>query len=619
METNLLIFLAIPFIGLLTVLFLPSRLEKGLSNISIIVSMANLVLLLAFSMLWFLGGKINYEYTLTTLFKNNEIHIFVQFLFDRITLVFGVMGAIIMLAITLFSKYYLHRDKGYKKYFVMLMLFFLSYNIVVFSGNFETLFIGWEFIGVCSFILIGFYQNRFLPQKNSLKVISTFRIGDIALILATWLSHHIWHKNVLFSQLLDKETLSLHLKDNYNLAVFLVLLIVVAALVKSAQFPFSYWLPRALEGPTSSSALFYGALSTHIGVFLLLRTYPYWSGMNVVVFLIIGISILTFFITTFIARVQSSVKVQIAYFSIAQIGLIFIEIAIGWHTLALLHTAGNMMFRTYQLLVSPSVLGYRIHNMVFGQVKQNSKKNSVLLNSIFVLSIKEWNMDSCFKNLIWSPLKFIGKQMNKIPAKITFISSVVLILVGSVLEFSSYHNEHGLLQGMSVFLSLWGLLILLKSFASKKNAITAWTSIMLAQFLIALSIGITSKLFGPLYMLLFFGGTILAFIVGYICLYRIHKIDTDIVLNRFHGYSYLKPKMSIVFLICSLCAAGLPITPTFIGMDVMFSHIDLHQIPLITITSISFLVLEIAVFRIYTRIFLGPFKENTHAMPYTSS
>ena len=140
-------------------------------------------------------------------------------------------------------------------------------------------------------------------------------------------------------------------------------LFLLAALVKSAQFPFSSMLPRAMEGPATSSAIFYGSLSVHMGVFLLLRTFPLWDNLLVFKVVVIIFGMITSLFATLIARVQSSVKTQIAYSSIAQIGIIFIEVALGFHTLAIFHFAGNAFLRTYQLLVSPAVLSYLIHGL----------------------------------------------------------------------------------------------------------------------------------------------------------------------------------------------------------------------------------------------------------------
>ena len=139
----------------------------------------------------------------------------------------------------------------------------------------------------------------------------------------------------------------------------------LAAAAKSAQFPFSFWLPRAMEGPTPSSAIFYGSLSVHLGVFLLLRAFPLIENQMTVRILIAALGFFTFMIAVGTSRVQSSVKSQVAYSSISHIGFIFIEIALGFQILAIVHFIGNGFLRTYQLLISPSIVSYKIREQFY--------------------------------------------------------------------------------------------------------------------------------------------------------------------------------------------------------------------------------------------------------------
>jgi NADH-quinone oxidoreductase subunit L len=141
---------------------------------------------------------------LITLFVTTELEIFIDFYFDKVTAAYAVIGAAITFLVAVFSKYYLHREEGFKRFFTSLLLFYTGYNIIIFSGNFETLFIGWEFLGISSFLLIAFYRDRFLPVKNGLKVISVYRLSDICLLLAMWFSHHLWHENITFVKLNDR-------------------------------------------------------------------------------------------------------------------------------------------------------------------------------------------------------------------------------------------------------------------------------------------------------------------------------------------------------------------------------------------------------------------------------
>ena len=301
------------------------------------------------------------------------------------------------------------------------MLFATAYNFIILSGNFETLFIGWEIKGICSFLLIAFYRNRYLPVKNAFKAVSYYRISDVAIMLAMWMMHHLTHQNITFAQLGEAKNTAIAL-DQPGMAIFIVCMLILPAAIKSAQFPFTTWLPRAMEGPTSSSAIFYGSLSVHIGIFLLLRTHPFWEDMLWAKVLIIIIGGLTAVVATMIARVQPTVKTQIAYSSAAQIGLMFIEIALGFHWLVLIHFAGNAFLRTYQLLVSPSVLNYLVHHQYFHYTLPMQKPVSRIKASLYILGIKEWNLDTIMFNFLWSPFKWIGK-------KFQFLHSTVFVAV----------------------------------------------------------------------------------------------------------------------------------------------------------------------------------------------
>lgn len=616
-------FIWIPFIGFLISIFIPRKKENLISGIAISTVGLHLIGILAFFVFWLMNSYPSLNIKHIVLFETEYIEIFIDFYFDKITAVFVGVGSLIAFAVTIFSRYYLHRDEGFKRYFNTILLFFVSYNLVVFSGNFETLFIGWEILGVCSFLLIAFYRSRYLPVKNSLKVISIYRMGDICLILAMWMSHHLWHENITFLKLNDLKLVALHLNEHYWYGVFISLMILIAAAAKSAQLPFSSWLPRAMEGPTTSSAIFYGSLSVHLGVFLLLRTYPYWESLIIIKVFIIIIGVITSIIATSIARVQSSVKTQIAYSSIAQIGLIFIEVALGFHNLALIHFAGNSFLRTYQLLVSPSVLSYLIHDMVFSfSPKKQNEANSIFTkvkNTVYILSIKEWNMDFLLQYFLWNPFKWVGQKLNFLTKK----GSVILLSIMYVSGLYCYYFQENIpgriFELLPYFFSMGGLILILKAFVERGDAIWAWGFVIMGQLFIALSIALLNENFGHNYIFIYLSGSIVSAIIGFVCLIKIKAIDNNVRLNQFHGYIYEHPKLGFIFLISCLGLVGLPFTPTFIGIDLLFSHIHKHEELLVIFTAFSFVFIELSIIRIYARIFLGQHKKTYHAMAYRSS
>jgi NADH-quinone oxidoreductase subunit L len=412
------------------------------------------------------------------------------------------------------------------------------------------------------------------------------------------MSHHLWHENITFVKLNHIDLVVAHIQEHYYFVLFIILMLVIAAAIKSAQIPFSSWLPRAMEGPTTSSAVFYGSLSVHLGVFLLLRTYPYWETIGVAKVLIIAIGVVTALIASSIANVQASVKTQIAYSSIAQIGIMFVEVAMGWHTLVLMHLVGN---------ASPQV-----H-------KSNPGFINKLKNAVYLLSLKEWNMDAFLYNYLWNPFKWIGKKLNFISHKIS-ITILSIMFIGGLLFFILSKNiSREVDEDLHLFFAFIGLLLVLKSFVVRGNALKAWFLVIMSQLFNILSIALMNDKYEYLEITIYLVSLLVCAIAGFLCLFKLKSYEKVIDLNSFSGHLYDHPRVANLFLIASLGFVGLPFTPSFIGIDLMFSHIDKNEYVLIAITALNFLVLEIAVLRIYARLFLGPNKKKTHPIAYRSS
>lgn len=624
MSQLLQLFIWIPFLGFLISMFIRPKKESILFGVAISTVGIHLTGILILIVFWLIDNYPTLNIKHIVLFKTEDIEIFIDFYFDKITAVFAVVGSILTFLVTIFSRYYLHREEGFKRFFNTILLFFLGYNLVIFSGNFETLFIGWEILGVCSFLLIAFYRDRYLPVRNGLKVLSIYRLGDICLILAMWMSHHLWHANITFVEINDLKLVAEHLQEHKWTGFFIALMIIIAAGAKSAQLPFSSWLPRAMEGPTTSSAIFYGSLSVHLGVFLLLRTFPYWESIAIIKALVISKGIFTCLIATSIAKVQSSVKTQIAYSSIAQIGLIFIEVALGFHNIALLHFAGNAFLRAYQLLVSPSVLGYLIHNMFFNFVpKKQNEGNSIFFskikNSFYILSLKEWNLDFLLHRFSWHPFKWAGKKLDFLKSKTAIVLLITIFLLGLFCNLFQENIPLDLFDFLPFLFSFIALMLILKAFAEKGDAIWAWIFVISGQLFITLSIALLNENFGHNHIFIYLSGSVVSAIVGIICLKKIKSLDNNIDLDQFHGYTYDQPILGFIFLLSCLGMIGLPFTPTFIGIDLLFSHIHKHEELLIIFTSLSFVFMELSILRIYARIFLGQHKKANHAIAYRSS
>jgi len=611
-----------PFLAFVISLFLPKNRERLISGFAFGMIGIHLIAVLTLLVLWLTSGQDHINIKEISLYEGHDMNFFIDLFYDNVTAVFCVVGAMLTFLVTTYSRIYLHRESGYKRFFYTILFFYSGYNLAIFSGNLETLFIGWEILGITSFLLVAFYRDRYLPVKNAYKVFSIYRIGDVGIILAMWASHHLWHENITFEKLLNIELVSHHLEDHSLFGIFISLMILTAACAKSAQFPYSSWLPRAMEGPTPSSAIFYGSLSVHLGVFLLLRTHPFWEHQIFARVMIGLIGLISAAVGASIGRVQSSIKSQIAYASIAQIGLIFIELSLGLYSVALVHFAGNAFLRTYQLLVSPSAVSYLIREQFyhFEPKHQNieTKFSKKIEYTLFLLSIKEYNMDELLDKFLWKPFKNLGNTLRFINISNLYYITLATYFAGLLILVMHYKLPPFIVEiipGIFVFI---GLMLVFRAYAARKNIFVAWTTLVMNHFWVVLAISFKDDLtFSEI--IYYISGIVVAAALGYFVLYRIKSLEPDVDLNRFQGHAYEYPKLAFLFLVACLGLAGFPITPTFIGEDIIFSHIDYDQVILAFFLSLGFVISGIALIRMYARIFLGPHTKRYHAIAQRSS
>ena len=284
---------------------------------------------------------------------SHEGGIALEFLVDRLSLAFAALTTAIAGVVSAFSNRYLHREAGYNRYFVLFAMFVTGMLLVALAGNVAVLFVGWEFLGLSSALLVAFFQERPAAVSNAFRVLSVYRISDAAMLSAAVLLRHVAGTDSL-SLLFGgaATTAALPATD----ATIIAILLIVAVAGKSALLPFSSWLPRAMEGPTPSSAVYYGSLSIHAGCFLLLRAAPLLEQAPAARLVAGGLGAATAVFAGTTTRVQSDVKSSLAYASLTQVGIIVVEIAIGWYTLAFIHLAGHACFRLLQFLSAPNVL-----------------------------------------------------------------------------------------------------------------------------------------------------------------------------------------------------------------------------------------------------------------------
>jgi NAD(P)H-quinone oxidoreductase subunit 5 len=224
------------------------------------------------------------------------------------------------------------------------------------AGTIETLFAGWELVGLSSALLVAFFQERPAPARNGLRVWIVYRISDAALLLAAIVLHH-QHGQGDFDRLMGGGSWpDERVVVSGTTATIVAALLLIAAAGKSALIPFSGWLPRAMEGPTPSSAIFYGALSVHLGAFLLLRVAPLLEVSAWLPGAVVAFGLITALYAYLVGSVQPDIKTALSYASLVQVGLIVAEVGLGWRYVPLVHLLGHACLRTLQFLRAPTLL-----------------------------------------------------------------------------------------------------------------------------------------------------------------------------------------------------------------------------------------------------------------------
>jgi NAD(P)H-quinone oxidoreductase subunit 5 len=201
-------------------------------------------------------------------------------------------------------------------------------------------------------------------------------------------------------------------------ATVLAVLLVLAASGKSSQGPFYGWLPRAMEGPTPSSAVFYGAISVHAGAYLLLRAEPLILSSMVATVVLVTIGLGTAFLGTLVHRTCADAKTSVAYASQTQLGLIFAEIGFGWTTMALVHITGHAVLRTLQFLRTPSMLRdyHRLHAASGGNLDPTGSHYESILPArvqhwLYRFALGRGFYDSVVDRFVAAPVLMVAKLL----------------------------------------------------------------------------------------------------------------------------------------------------------------------------------------------------------------
>jgi NADH-quinone oxidoreductase subunit L len=335
-------------------------------------------------------------------------------LLNNLSVLMLLLVSLIALPVHIYSTAYMKHDANYKRYFTYLSFFCFSMLALVVADNLILLYIFWELVGFSSYLLIGFWFTRSKAILANKKAFIMNRIGDIGLLIAIailFIVYRTFDIEQLFGTNALVRTTAFQLPGGWQYVAFGGIFLAVAA--KSAQFPLHTWLPDAMEGPTSVSALIHAATMVAAGVFLLGRVYPIFTGGELVILAIIGC--FTAFMAATIALTQNDLKRILAYSTISQLGFMVMAMGIGAYGSSLFHLATHAFFKCLLFLVA----GIVIHEV------QHIKD--------------EYDLDIDPQNIL-----YMGGLRKKMP--LTFIACIIggLALVGLPLT-SGYLSKDGIL------------------------------------------------------------------------------------------------------------------------------------------------------------------------------
>ena len=362
-------------------------------------------------LIWKVASASNVTVSLGNWFAVGTYHFPLVLMVDRLSTPFLALTIVLSGLIGQFSATYLHRESGFLRFFLLLHLFAFGSLLAFAAGSFDLLAAGWEIVGITSVLLIGFFHQRRAPVENGLYVFGIYRACDIGLLVGIFAMHH-WAGTASFAG--GFPALS------GTRAVIVCLLLLLAASGKAAQVPFSGWLPRAMEGPTPSSAIFYGAISIHAGAYLLLRAQPLLAHSRFASTLVILIGATTAIHGTIVGRASADAKTSLAYATLTQVGNIFIEIGLGWRWLAVAHILGNATVRTMQYLRAPSMLHdyHQMHSAVGGQLAATGTQVEEMLPERLQLWLYRWaldrgHLDTILERWVIAPLSEISAYLSR--------------------------------------------------------------------------------------------------------------------------------------------------------------------------------------------------------------
>lgn len=325
-------------------------------NAVFVISLMGAATALSFAILWSqIQGHAPYTRTLEWAAAGN-FHLSMGYTIDHLTAMMLVVVTTVALLVMVYTDGYMAHDPGYVRFYSYLSLFGSSMLGLVVSPNIVQIYIFWELVGMCSYLLVGFWYDRKAAADACQKAFVVNRVGDFGLLLG--ILGLYWATNSFeFGEIGERlQTLVESGSISSFLAVVFAVLVFLGPVAKSAQFPLHVWLPDAMEGPTPISALIHAATMVAAGVFLIARMYPLFEGIPAAMNVIAYTGAFTAFLGATIAITQNDIKKGLAYSTISQLGYMVMAMGLGAYGAGLFHLMTHAYFKAMLFLGSGSVI-----------------------------------------------------------------------------------------------------------------------------------------------------------------------------------------------------------------------------------------------------------------------
>ena len=339
----------LPIIGFVITLFLGSRFAKLGSRIAVTIMGICIALSMYSAYLVYTRGAFSIE---KVWYVTGSYKITMGLLADGLSTMMLVVVSVVSFLVHLYSMGYMKGDRRYWLYFVELQLFSASMLGLIFAHNYLQMFIFWELVGLCSYLLIGFWYEKKTVTDASMKAFLVTRIGDVGMLIGIILIF-LNTNTTTFSEVFGAAESGVL---SPGLITAIAILLFTGAMGKSAQFPLHVWLPDAMEGPTPVSALIHAATMVAAGVYLVGRSFPLFSLSPQAMMVVAVIGTFTAIFAATMAVVQTDIKRVLAYSTISQLGYMMFALGMGAYVAGLFHLMTHAFFKALLFLGSGSVI-----------------------------------------------------------------------------------------------------------------------------------------------------------------------------------------------------------------------------------------------------------------------